>query len=602
MRMSLRPYAVAKAPRLNMKLSVIIATYNRCKMLMRTLPLLLAQDFPRDQYEIVIVVDGSTDGTAGFLQGFASCSNLRIVEQENRGQAAAINAGLRAATGDIVLFLDDDILCAPSVVAEHAGAIRNGNTCLAFGPVLVSPGEGDPLALDWARSFCDDFFEKKAASQPETGWYGCMASANSSAPRSVILSIGGLDESFSRGNDVELGFRLMQAGLRFSYLPNAMTHQIFTKTPRDVIEDARDEGIAEIRLGRMFPELRPTSRFGGVSAKPWWKRTIARAVATSPISAEPLLRPLTWGLSKFRNIPFCKRAAMRLFYTQQNIAGYRSAVKASGSWQALCKEFGARLPILMYHNIGPLREGFDRYLTISSETFEDHLRWLSKHGYTPIRTSDWLSYRDGKALPDKPVLLTFDDAYADIVEFGLPLLIKYGFTGIVFVVTDQIGGTNKWDLHLGLSEQPLMSESQILEWAGKGIEFGAHTKTHADLTLLTPEEVAEEMQGSRKRLEDLLGVPVPSLAYPYGYYTAREAEIARSHFDLALTCDPGLNTMGTDLLRMRRAEVVSIKTPGDMRSMVTFGFNVLTAGWDRSQGLLRQAARRLRSALHIDRA
>ena len=190
-------------------------------MLARTLPPLLAQDFPSEDYEIIVVVDGSTDGTTDLLWGFASHSNLRVIEQQNRGQAAAINAGLRTAKGELVLFLDDDILCGPSVVSEHARAVRSELTCLAFGPVLVSPDDGDPLAVDWARSFCDEFFEKKAAEEPETGWFGCMASANSSAPRSVILSIGGLDESFSRGNDVELGFRLMRAGFRFSYLPNA---------------------------------------------------------------------------------------------------------------------------------------------------------------------------------------------------------------------------------------------------------------------------------------------------------------------------------------------------------------------------------------------
>ena len=586
-----------------MQVSVIIATYNRCKMLARTLPTLLAQDFPSDGYEVIVVIDGSTDSTTDLLRGFANHSNLRIIEQQNRGQAAAINAGLLAAKGELVLFLDDDILCGPSVVAEHARAVRSELSCLAFGPVLVSAEDGDPLAVAWARSFCDEFFEKKAADEAETGWFGCMASANSSAPRSVILSIGGLDESFSRGNDVELGFRLMRAGFRFSYLPKAHTHQIFGKKPGDVVEDAREEGTAEIRLGRMFPELRPTSRFGGVSAKPWWKRSIARVVSTAPVSAEPFLRPLTWGFSKLSGFPGCQKAALRLFYTQQNIVGYRSAVKTTGSWQALRKEFGARLPILMYHNIGPLREGFDRYLTLSPEMFERQLQWLTKHRYTPIRTSDWIAYqRDGTALPERPVLLTFDDAYADIVEFGLPLLIKYGFTGTVFVVSDEIGGTNKWDLHLGLSEQPLMSETQIREWAEKGIEFGAHTKTHADLTILTPEQVAEEMRGSRKRLEDLLGVPVPSLAYPYGYYTAAVAEIARSHFDLALTCDEGLNYLGTDLLRLRRAEVVHFRTPGDMRSMVTLGFNLMSVASDRARRVIRRVGGGLLRAVHLKKA
>ena len=94
-----------------MQVSVIIATYNRCKILARTLPTLLAQTFPSSEYEVILVVDGSTDGTSKFLRGFCSHGNLRVIEQENQGQAAAINAGLRVACGDLVLFLDDDILC-----------------------------------------------------------------------------------------------------------------------------------------------------------------------------------------------------------------------------------------------------------------------------------------------------------------------------------------------------------------------------------------------------------------------------------------------------------------------------------------------------------
>lgn len=559
-----------------MKVSVIIATYNRCKLLARTLPALLTQQFPSEEYEVIVVVDGSTDGTSEFLHSFSGHGNLHVVEQANRGQAAAINTGIRVARGDLLLFLDDDILCGPTLVAEHAGAVRSGNDCLVYGPVMIAPGELDPLAGDWARSFCDQFFETKVREAPEQGWYGCMASANSSAPRAVIHSVGGLDESFSRGNDVDLGVRLLKAGFRFCHQPGAVTHQIFQKSRRDVIEDASGEGIAEIRLCRKYPELRATSRFGTLSSKPWWKRLVARVLATAPVSLEPFLRPFTWVLTKLRDIPVCRRAALRLFQSQQNIAAYRSAVKEAGSWQVLRREFGARLPILMYHNIGPLRDGFDPFLTISPQMFERHLRWLSKNGFSPIHVSDWIAYlREGKPLPDKPVLLTFDDGYADTAEFGLPLLRKYGFTGTVFVTTDQIGGTNVWDLHLGLSEQPLMTADQILYWAGQGIEFGAHTRTHADLCIATPEQIAEEMKGSRQRLEELLDSPVTSLAYPYGYYNEAVAMVARKYFDAALTCDIGINHPTTDLMHLRRATVVPRYSWCDMRGSVTFGFNLL---------------------------
>jgi peptidoglycan/xylan/chitin deacetylase (PgdA/CDA1 family)/glycosyltransferase involved in cell wall biosynthesis len=559
-----------------MVVSVVIATYNRRELLKRTLPPLLNQDFPRDNYEVIVVVDGSTDATSEFLSGLGSCKNLRVIEQENRGQAAAINAGLSAARGDLVMFLDDDILCGPTLVAEHAKAERAGNNCLVYGPVMVSPEGPDSLAIDWARSFCDDFFETKVLASPEEGWYGCMASANSSAPRSVILSIGGMDESFSRGNDVELGFRLRNAGFSFSYQPSALTHQIFQKTRRNVIEDAAGEGSAEIRLCRKYPALRHTSRFAMIASRPLWKRSLTRALATAPISVEPLLRPLTWALAKFRTVPAFRRAALRLFQVQQNIAAYRSAVKEAGSWQAIRREFGARLPILMYHGIGPMRDGTDPFLTISPQMFESQLQWLSRNGFSTISLADWVEHqRSGKALPDKPILLTFDDGYSDTAEFGFPLLQKYGFTGTLFLVTDYIGKTNAWDLHLGVSEQPLMTADQIRYWADLGIEMGSHTRTHPDLRTLTPELISREMKESREHLEELLGSPVTAFAYPYGYFNDQTAEIARGFFESAVTCDIGVNNMMTDRMRLRRAIVVPRYTPFAMRGSVLFGFNVL---------------------------
>ena len=578
-----------------MQVSVVVATFNRRAVLQRTLPQLLTQDFPAEAYEVILVVDGSTDGTLDMLQAYADHPNLHVISQPNRGQAAAINAGIRAARGEIVLFLDDDILCGPNVVAEHAKVSRDEKFCMAFGPVLASEEIRDPLVMQWVRSFSDDFFAHDAAKFSEEGWYRCMACANSSAPRSVLLGVGGLDESFTRGNDADLGFRLIGSGYRFRYLPNCTTHQLFAKSRADIIQDAWGEGISEIRLCRKHPELRAESRFGAISSRSRWRRFLIWALATAPWSVEPLLRIPATVLAHQGLPPFAMKIAMRIFYTQQNIATYRSAVKFAGSWKALRAEFGLRLPILMYHGIGPLREGFSIYLTVSPELFERHLQWIRNNGYTPIRIADWVAYRcEGKPLPEKPILLTFDDGYRDLSEFGLPLLRKYGFTGTVFVVTDQIGGINAWDLHLGLSEQPLMSEEQIRFWAQEGIEFGAHTRTHADLTKTAPEEIAEEMRGSRQRLEELLGTTVASVAYPYGYYTEAIAEIARQHFAAALTCDRGLNSLQTDLLHLRRSEVVPFSSWGEMRSMVSFGFNAYYLAREVAQTYRKKLGLRLR--------
>ena len=575
-----------------LRVSVVIATYNRRRLLERTLPRLLNQDFPRDQYEVIVVVDGSTDGTIDYLRTLKAYSHLVVVEQTNQGQAAAINAGLHVARGEIVLFLDDDILCGPGLVAAHAQSPREGKLCLAFGPVFIDAEARDDLAADWARTFCDDFFATRVHEAPQRGWYGCLASANSSAPLAVLQDLGGLDPSYSRKNDIELGHRALEAGYRFVFLPSAITHQIFEKTRHDVIDDARGEGSAEVRLCRKFPKLRSTARFASLGSRSAAKRVIARLISTFPVSVGALLTPLVWLCDQLRMIPRLRRAALHLLQAQQNVAAYRSATREAGSWQSLEHMFAPRLPVLMYHSIGPLRPGFDRYLTISPEMFEGDLQWLKNHGYTPIRCVDWVAcVREGKELQPKPVLLTFDDAYRDLATFGLPLLKKYGFTGTVFVVTDQIGRTNEWDLHLGLSEQPLMSADEIRHWFAEGIEFGSHSRTHADLRTLSNAQLEDEFGGSRRALEQLISSPVVALAYPYGYYNGAVIEAARQNFDLALTCDSGLNSPAVDPLRMRRATVVPEFRLGARAGVVGVGFNPLLIAWIQSKLLAKRLLR-----------
>ena len=81
-----------------------------------------------------------------------------------------------------------------------------------------------------------------------------------------------------------------------------------------------------------------------------------------------------------------------------------------------------RLPVLMYHHVGPPRAGACPSLTVTAERFERQVSWLARKGYVGIRPTDWLARRAGWPLPSKPVLLTFDDGYADIVEHALPVL------------------------------------------------------------------------------------------------------------------------------------------------------------------------------------
>src|SRR6266542_3589679 len=146
-----------------MHVSVVVSTYNRRDVVLRTARTLLQQDYPSSQYEIIVVVDGSADGTAEALRALSP--RLCVLEQENRGPAAARNAGARAASGELLTFLDDDMTCEPELVREHVaahfslehaegeetagpGAMAGAGAIAGLGAIYVAPGNPRNLAAE----------------------------------------------------------------------------------------------------------------------------------------------------------------------------------------------------------------------------------------------------------------------------------------------------------------------------------------------------------------------------------------------------------------------------------------------------------------------
>jgi peptidoglycan/xylan/chitin deacetylase (PgdA/CDA1 family) len=231
-----------------------------------------------------------------------------------------------------------------------------------------------------------------------------------------------------------------------------------------------------------------------------------------------------------------------------------------------------RLPVLLYHHVGPSRPGTFPELTVSAERFARHVNWLVRRGYFGIRPADWLSWcRNDRALPRKPVLLTFDDAYADLTTYALPLLERHNFGAAVFVVTQHIGGENAWDRLRGSQPHHLMTGDQIREWAGRGIEFGAHSRTHADLTTLSAREMRKEIDGSRDDLAAITGQHVRAFAYPFGRTNEAARSRVRAVFDCAFACEEGLNTASADLYALFRSMVQPDDSAVALASRVRFG-------------------------------
>ena len=198
---------------------------------------------------------------------------------------------------------------------------------------------------------------------------------------------------------------------------------------------------------------------------------------------------------------------------------------------------------------------------------------LSAWGYVGLRASDLLHNREQLNRPAaKPIVITFDDAYAETGQFALPVLARYGFGAVVFVVTRRIAQASVWDERLGYRSLPLMSADEIRHWSGRGIEFGAHSRSHADLTTLSGAELENEIVGSKDDLSSLLGMPVTSFAYPYGALNDSVYELVRDHFDLAFTIQEGMNYVHSNPHRLRRAFV------SPSASLIQFAVNVRYGG------------------------
>jgi peptidoglycan/xylan/chitin deacetylase (PgdA/CDA1 family) len=156
----------------------------------------------------------------------------------------------------------------------------------------------------------------------------------------------------------------------------------------------------------------------------------------------------------------------------------------------------------------------------------------------------------------KVVGITIDDGYVNNFEHALPILQSAGFTATSFVVSGQLGGSNVWDASIGIAPARLMNVPQLRAWLDAGMDVGAHTRNHVDLTECDPVRARAEIVQSRQDLEQALGMPIRSFCYPYGAYREEHVEMARAAgFELATTSDSARVRWGTDLLRLPRVTV-----------------------------------------------
>lgn len=235
------------------------------------------------------------------------------------------------------------------------------------------------------------------------------------------------------------------------------------------------------------------------------------------------------------------------------------------------------VPILMYHRVAPqatLPDGPSRDMleltTVTPEAFEQQMAWLSRRGYRTLTLDELLDHRDnGRDLPRRSVVITFDDGYQDCAENAVPVLRRYGFNAIFFLVAGEVGGSGTWDHDPYGWNFPLFDWDTARALKAEGFQFGAHTMNHPHLPEISIEEARREIAGSRQIIEDQLTQPVAHFCYPYGEYNDVVREIVgEAGFRTACSIRRGASPPDDDRLALRRVAVSGWDTMFDFRFRV----------------------------------
>jgi GT2 family glycosyltransferase len=201
--------------------SVVVSTYNRRTSLERLLRSLDSVRSAATRMEVLVTVDGCTDTTRDLLATISTGYPLRVIElTTNQGPANGRNRALAQAQGDVILFLDDDVVPLPGLVDHHLAVHRTDTEAVVTGPMLPPTDRVLPAWLRWEAATLQKQYDAIARGDYEPTprqFY----TANASVRRIHALAAGGFDETFKRAEDVEFAYRLADRGLHFTFLPEA---------------------------------------------------------------------------------------------------------------------------------------------------------------------------------------------------------------------------------------------------------------------------------------------------------------------------------------------------------------------------------------------
>lgn len=242
-----------------------------------------------------------------------------------------------------------------------------------------------------------------------------------------------------------------------------------------------------------------------------------------------------------------------------------------------------RVPILMYHSL----DDSGSPISIAPAIFRRQMEVLRDSGFTGIPLSRLIDGWDGRApLPPRPVVITFDDAFENLMRSAVGVLTEFQFSATLFAVSGYCGGRNDWPTQpAGVPRMPLLSMSQLHELAELGYEIGAHTVTHPPLGRTSTEQAKAEMHDSKRAIEDGVGRPVTTFAYPYGVASPQARAAAGELFRASCSTALGQSRREDDRQWLPRLEMFYYRTPQLLSHLGTAPGNAYIAARALARGV-----------------
>lgn len=202
------------------------------------------------------------------------------------------------------------------------------------------------------------------------------------------------------------------------------------------------------------------------------------------------------------------------------------------------------IPILMYHVLEDYSGTYEE-LYVSPQVFRQQLAYLKEEGYHTVKLQDVLEHwQNNKPLPEKPIVLSFDDGYRSMYTTAYPILKDFDYQGVFFLYNSKI------DTDSGLSKE------MVEEMVAGGMEIGSHTLSHPDMTKISAAKLKKELEDSQRLLSELVGSPVLTLAYPAGRYNEKVIKATEeAGYLAAVTTEYGSASINQNPLRLKRVRI-----------------------------------------------